>query len=183
MRQHIIISLLLFFLGPLPLLAAEPVPPKGMIGLSGKPAPPLKLMSMEGGAFDLKRSRGHWVFVHFWASWCGPCRKEMPTIQGMAQRLKDEDLEIILVNTAEDEDTVFIFLSTVAPELDKRTLLDSDGKVTELWQPRGLPSSFLVDPSGRLRYVALGGRVWDGPEYLSFLRGLIRHKPATDARQ
>lgn len=52
------------------------------------------------------------------------------------------------------------------------TLLDSDGLVTEAWQPRGLPATFLVDPGGTIRYQALGGREWEKPVYVDFLRGL-----------
>jgi len=145
--------------------------PQGIIALDGRPAPALKLNDMDGHSFDLKDSRGHWVFVHFWASWCGPCRREMPTIQTMAAAIKDTSLEIVLVNTAETDEEVFTFLGIVAPDLE--SLMDHDGLITERWQPRGLPSSFLVDPSGKLRYVALGGRVWDSPEYITFLRRLV----------
>ena len=67
-------------------------------------------------------------------------------------------------NTAEDEDTVFEFLSSYAPDMD--CLLDLDGRVTEAWQPCGLPATYLVNPEGQIRYQALGGRPWDQPEYL-----------------
>ncbi len=53
-------------------------------------------------------------------------------------------------------------------------LLDLDGQVTEAWQPRGLPATYLVDPDGQIRYHALGGRPWDQPDYLEFLRGLLK---------
>jgi hypothetical protein len=59
----------------------------------------------------------------------------------------------------------------VAPDIVP--LMDSDGAVTERWQPRGLPATFFVDPEGRLRYLALGGRPWDTPAYLGFINGLI----------
>ncbi len=144
--------------------------PQGLIALDGRAAPALTLSDMDGRSFDLKDSRGHWVFVHFWASWCGPCRREMPTIQRLAAAMENTALEIVLVNTAETDDEVFTFLGIVAPDLE--SLMDRDGLVTERWQPRGLPSSFLVDPAGRLRYVALGGRVWDSPDYVAFLRRL-----------
>lgn len=146
--------------------------PKGIIVTDGREAPALQLQDTAGVAYDLADSRGKWVFVHFWASWCGPCRREMPTIQAVAGRFTGTKLEIVLVNTAEDEDTVFSFLASIAPDLD--TLLDSDGLVTEAWQPRGLPSTYLVDPEGRLRYVALGGRPWNAPEYLAFLERLAQ---------
>ena len=146
--------------------------PRGIIVVDGREAPALALKDINGDTFDLSQSRGKWIFTHFWASWCGPCRKEMPTIQAVADQFKDSGLTIVLINTSEDEDTVFDFLSTVAPDMN--TLLDSDGKVTEQWQPRGLPSTYFVDPEGKLRYIALGGRPWDKGEYLGFLKGLIK---------
>ena len=82
-----------------------------------------------------------------------------------------QPLEIVVINTAESEDKVFAFLAGVAPDLNP--LMDRDGLVTERWQPRGLPATFLVDPSGRLQYLALGGRPWDSPDYLKFLQKLI----------
>jgi hypothetical protein len=54
--------------------------------------------------------------------------------------------------------------------------MDYDGSVTEAWQPRGLPSTYLVDPQGQLRYLALGGRAWDTPQYIQFLKMVIVKK-------
>lgn len=144
--------------------------PGGLLKLDGRAAPALKLSDMDGRTTDLVTLRGQWVMVHFWASWCGPCRAEMPTIQSLATKVSPERLRILLVNTAESDDSAFSFLAIVAPDLE--TLMDRDGAVTEIWQPRGLPSTFLVDPTGRLRYLALGGRVWDANPYLGFLRRL-----------
>ena len=148
---------------------AETLPP-GVMRIDGTSAPALKLNDLDGEPYDLKTTRGHWRFVHFWASWCGPCRKEMPSIERMIALLGDSELEIVLVNTSETEDEVFTFLGIVAPDLVP--LMDSDGKVTEVWQPRGLPATFLVDPVGNIQYQALGGREWEKPEYLEFLHGL-----------
>lgn len=143
--------------------------PEGLIALDGRPAPALKLSDIDGRATDLAALRGRWVMVHFWAGWCGPCRRELPAIAAMAKSMPP-GIVLVMVNTAETEDEVFAFLSTVAPELT--TLLDRDGSVTERWQPRGLPSTFFVDPEGRLRYLALGGRPWDSPAYRRFLEEL-----------
>jgi thiol-disulfide isomerase/thioredoxin len=146
--------------------------PPGIMALDGRPAPALKLDNLDGEPWDIADSRGHWIFVHFWASWCGPCRREMPTIQKLTEELQDEQLEIVMVNTAETEDEVFSFLGIVAPDLVP--LMDTDGLVTEAWQPRGLPATFFVDPQGHLRYLALGGREWHTGPYLDFLRGLTK---------
>ncbi len=150
--------------------AAE-VPP-GLMARDGAPAPALRLSNMEGKVTDLRDLRGQWVMVHFWATWCGPCRKEMPTLQSLVKLLPTQRLRILLVNTAETDDEVFAFLGLVAPDLD--TLMDRDGKVTEQWQPRGLPSSFLIDPDGRQRYLALGGRDWATQPYPAFLRQITQ---------
>lgn len=144
--------------------------PPGVIALDGRPAPALKLSDMDGKSVDLAQHRGHWALVHFWATWCGPCRKEMPTLAQLMKVLPAARLPVLLVNTADSEDDVFTFLASVSPDLS--TFLDRDGQVTERWQPRGLPASFLVDPQGRLRYLALGGRSWASEPYLGFLRKL-----------
>ena len=157
------------------LLATEQALPPGIMVLDARPAPELRLEDIDGKAYDLADARGHWVFVHFWATWCGPCRREMPTIERMTSALGDSPLEIIMVNTAETEDEVFTFLAVVAP--DAVPLMDTDGLVTERWQPRGLPATFLVDPAGILRYLALGGREWDTAPYLAFLSRLASPEP------
>jgi thiol-disulfide isomerase/thioredoxin len=154
----------------LPALAADPLP-RGLMVLDGREAPPLVLNDLDGERWDIGAARGRWLFVHFWATWCGPCRKEMPTIQAIFPKFDASQLEIVLINTAESEDTVFAFLAEVAPDLTP--LMDSDGLVTEQWQPRGLPATFFVDPDGRLQYLALGGRPWDSPEYLEFVQRLL----------
>ena len=145
--------------------------PAGIIPREAAPAPELRLSDMDGRVYDLNESHGRWVFVHFWASWCVPCRREMPAIERMAERMQGAPLDIVLVNTAETEDQVFSFLGAVAPDL-MATLMDRDGAVTDRWQPRGLPATFLVDPEGTLRFVALGDRPWDTEPYLKFLNGL-----------
>lgn len=168
--QRQLIVYLVFILLMLSGVASADILPKGIIALDKRPAPALKLSNMDGDVFDITQKRGKWLFVHFWATWCGPCRREMPTIQAILDKVDQKQLEIVLVNTAETEDMVFEFLASVAPDL--MPLLDLDGQATEVWQPRGLPATFLVDPQGRLQYLALGGRPWDSGEYLKFLQAL-----------
>ncbi len=151
-----------------------PVVPKGILSIAAYSAPPLELNDIDGNPFNLSQKKGRWAFVHFWASWCGPCRREMPAIQNMVEKLKTSPLVFAIVNTAENEDTVFTFLGLLAPDIV--SLMDLDGQVTEAWQPRGLPSTYLVDPAGIVRYQALGGRPWDDDEYLQFLTQLSMQK-------
>ena len=134
-------------------------------------APDFTLHDADGETFELAKTRGNWVFLHFWASWCGPCRKEMPTIQKLADTIQDKNFRIVMINTAEDEDTIFEFLSTIDVELN--TLMDVDGLVTEVWKPRGLPTTFLINPKGEVKYQAIGGREWGEPKYANFIKKLI----------
>jgi len=156
--------------------------PKGILALAPRTAPDLILNDLDGQQFDLAQfrtqdstqsshsQRGRWVFVHFWASWCGPCRREIPAIQRMLEKFAEPPFEVAIVNTAESEDTVFTFLGVLAPDIVP--LMDSDGVVTEAWKPRGLPSTYLVDPNGKIRFQVLGGRPWDEAAYLQFLTTL-----------
>ncbi len=155
---------------------AADAPPPGLLPQDGRPAPALRLADMDGQVTDLRDLRGQWTMVHFWASWCAPCRREMPALQKLASLEPRPPVRILMVNTAEDDDEVFAFMNIVAPALP--TLMDRDGSVTERWKPRGLPASFLVDPDGRIRYLALGGREWAEPRYVAFLRGLSAPAPS-----
>ena len=136
-------------------------------------APNFRLQDIDGETFELDKARGNWIFLHFWASWCGPCRKEMPTIQKLADAMQDENFKIVMINTAEDEDTVFEFLAAIDVELN--TLMDVDGLVTEVWKPRGLPTSFLINPKGEVKYQAIGGREWGEPLYVNFIKQLLKN--------
>lgn len=145
--------------------------PRGIIELDKSAAAPFTVTNPDGKSYDLKSSRGKWVFLHFWASWCGPCRKEMPIVEKLRKTLDNKTIDIVLINTAEDEDTIFSFLGTVSPEM--QSYMDPDGELTEIWQPRGLPTTFFIDPMGRKRFLALGGRNWLDVDYQNFLNHLL----------
>lgn len=168
-RAWLLGSLLYLLLGG---LAGAAEPPRGILAVAPHPAPDLRLPDIDGNTHRLHALRGQWVFVHFWASWCGPCRREMPAIGRLQQDLAAAGLRFMLVNTAEDADTVWTFLGATAPSLE--SLLDRNGEVTEAWRPRGLPATYLVDPQGRVRFQALGGRPWDAAAYRDFLTQLLR---------
>ena len=165
--------LLLFFITQLSIqvaVAGPLEPPKGIRHYEKGKAPEFTVSNMDGEPFTLSSARGKWVFLHFWASWCGPCREEMPAIQKMNEVLDHNKLEIVMINTAENEDTIFSFLAETGISLN--SLMDADGQVTEKYKPRGLPTTMLIDPDGNLQYQAIGGREWHKAKYTDFLREL-----------
>jgi thiol-disulfide isomerase/thioredoxin len=155
------------------LYASDQLPVK-IIPLNGKLAENFAIDDYDGNKYELKSSRGKWVFLHFWASWCRPCRREMPLIYKLQKQFEGKHIDFVLVNTAENEDTIFEFLGSIAPDL--HSYMDRDGELTELWKPRGLPTTFFIDPEGRKRFLALGGRPWDKPAYQSLIRKMLAGK-------
>lgn len=148
--------------------------PQGVIKQDGRAASTFKLKDIDGELYNFESSKGKWVFVHFWATWCGPCRREIPAIQAITKKFENsKGLDIVIINTAESEDTVFSFLGLLAPDINP--LMDDDGLVTKKWQPRGLPTTYFVDPKGKVRYMALGGRHWNKNEYYEFLKMLEKN--------
>ncbi len=151
------------------------------------PAPRLVLHDMDGQIHRLDDYRGRPLIVNFWATWCPPCRREMPSMERAWKKLHKEGIAMLAVNMGEDRDTVFRFMADYPVSFP--VLFDSAGKTTERWPIRGLPTTFILDPSGRIVYQAIGGRNWDDPALLSTIRRLKSPPPtapraaANDAQQ
>jgi len=134
------------------------------------PAPQFSLQDIDGETHRLSDYRGKVVIVNFWATWCPPCREEMPSMQRAWKRLQDDDVVILAIDVGEDEDTIFTF--TADYPVDFPLLMDSDSRVTGEWPVRGLPTSFVIDPEGRIAYRAIGTRDWEHPALLEVLTSL-----------
>lgn len=138
-----------------------------------KAAPELRLKDLDGKMQDLAHLRGKVVLVNFWATWCPPCRREMPSMQRLYQNLPKEHFEILAVNVGEDEDTVFAFTGTLDPAPTFPLLLDQDSRMLKKWPVKGLPTSFVIDKQGGMALRAVGGRDFDNAAIASQLRALI----------
>ncbi len=146
-------------------------PGKGLTLLAEKPgAPDFELTDIDGNIHRLADYRGKVLIVNFWATWCPPCREEMPSMQRAWEKLQQESILMLAINVGEDEDTIFQF--TANYPVDFPLLMDRDSKIIGAWPVRGLPTTFVVDPQGRLVYRAIGGREWDDPEILAPVRAL-----------
>ena len=163
------------FLVALLLLIALPVAAQeagsGLTRLADTPlAPDFSLPDMDGAVYRLSDYRGQVVIVNFWATWCPPCREEMPSMQRAWEQLQGEGILMLGINVGEDEDTIFPF--TADYPVDFPLLLDRESAVTGQWPVRGLPTTFVVDPAGRIVYRAIGSREWDDPALLALVRAL-----------
>lgn len=154
--------------------AAAAEPPQTMTALTGELAPDFNLPDVDGKRYRLSELRGRVVLVNFWATWCPPCRREMPSLQRLWEQLKDRGVTILAIDVGEDEDTIFGFSFATGATLEFPILLDRESKVIEQWPVRALPTSFVVDRDGRLRYRAVGGREWDDPGLVEQILGLLK---------
>jgi peroxiredoxin len=133
-------------------------------------APDFELQDTEGERHRLSDYRGQPVLINFWATWCPPCREEIPSMNRAWARIAEEGIVMLAINVGEDEDTIFVF--TADYPADFPVLLDRDGEVIAQWPVKGLPTTYIVDPEGRIAYRAIGGREWDDEQLLDVLRAL-----------
>jgi cytochrome c biogenesis protein CcmG, thiol:disulfide interchange protein DsbE len=127
---------------------AEPAP------LPDHPAPDLALFQLDGTARTLRDLRGQVVLINIWATWCPPCRAEMPAIQQAYAEYHDRGFTVLAVNQREEATTIRPFLEQHG--LTFPILLDSDGQASAAYQASALPSSFFVDRRGVIRTVYHG---------------------------
>lgn len=134
------------------------------------PAPPFSLPDLDDKLHKLSDYQGQPLIVNFWATWCPPCRKEMPSMERAWQTLQSEGIGMIGINVGEDFDTVFGF--TAVMDISFPLLLDSDGQVTAEWPIEGLPTTYILDPQGKMVYRIVGAREWDDEALLDAVREL-----------
>jgi len=149
--MRVLLALLLSFCTSL--AAAQQLRPWG-----GGETPPLALQDLEGRPHALEDYRGKVVLINFWATWCEPCRAEMPSINRLRTTLAGQPFAVLAVNLAESEPRIRRFMDQVP--LDFPVLLDRDSAVAKAWRTRVLPASFLVGPDGRIRYSVIGEYDW-----------------------
>lgn len=135
-----------------------------------EPAPDFTLPDTEGRPHRLADYRGRPVIINFWATWCPPCREEIPSMNRAWKILKQEDIAMLAINIGDDEDTIFIFNADYPADFP--ILLDRTGAVIEQWPVQGLPTTYVVAPDGTLAYRAIGSRVWDDGAMLDMIRSL-----------
>ena len=135
-------------------------------------APALELADLEGRTHKLADYRGKVVLVNFWATWCEPCREEMPSIERLRASLAGRPFAVLAVNLAEPESRIRKFLD--AMPLGFAVLLDRDAKVARAWQAKMLPATYIVGPDGVIRFQHRGELDWSKPEVRRQIAALMK---------
>ena len=125
------------------------------ICIAGEPAPEFKLPS-PNGIVDLSSLHGQVVYLDFWASWCGPCRKSFPWMNEMHKKYSQQGLKIVAVNLDKDRDAIDKFLAENKAEFT--IAFDPAGNVAKRYRLVGMPSSFIIDRTGQIRESHIGFR-------------------------
>ncbi|WP_282020930.1 peroxiredoxin family protein [Planomicrobium okeanokoites] len=141
--------------------ATESVPAETTGLAVGDIAPDFELATMDGETIRLSELRGQRVFVNFWATWCPPCRAEMPDMQQLYEE-QDIPFEILAVNLTESEQNEQNIASFVEDfNLSFPILLDMDSTIAEKYQVKAVPASYMIDTEGRIAFVAPGAMHYD----------------------
>ncbi len=135
-----------------------------------------KLETLEGKSVSLSSFRGKVVILSFWATWCGPCKIEMPSMEKLYNQMKAKGLEIVAVDVAEDKSKVSAFIKQYGYTFP--VLLDTTGEVSasDMYAAGGIPANYIIDRNGKLlaRVVGVGGPEWDGDLRVALFDELLK---------
>jgi len=137
-------------------------------------APDFTLEDLSGNRISLKRLRGKVVFLNFWATWCIPCRQEMPTMEKLHRNFKGQGLEVVAINFRETKKEVQKFFDELG--LTFTALLDRDGKVSEEYGAWSIPLSYFINRKGEFIGKVAGYRKWDSAGAQAFFKWLLNEK-------
>jgi peroxiredoxin/plastocyanin len=132
-----------------------------------------ELEDLDGNMKSLSSYHGKLVFLNFWATWCGPCRFEMPSMQKVYKELKDEGFEIVAVDLREDNKSVKKFVDNHG--LTFPVLLDKTGRVGAIYGARSIPTTYIIDREGFIVGRAIGAREWDTQDIQAVFRDILEH--------
>ena len=153
----------------LALLLAVPAAANNAAG----PAPDFALPARGGEQLSLGQFKGQVVMINFWATWCGPCRQEMPLLEGIYRKYKPMGFTMIGVNVEPDPKAAEEWLAKQSP-VSFPVAFDTDSKVSKLYKVNGMPNSVIIDRKGNVRLLHRGYKPGDENTYLDQIRALIR---------
>ncbi len=139
---------------------------------TGTEAPSFSLTGLYGRQVESSSLRGRVVVLNFWATWCGPCKEEMPSLDRLRRRLDPRRFAVLTVTTDRNPESIRLFLAGLG--LGLPVLFDEDQEVSRSFLVRGLPTTVLINQDGTLAGRAVGPRAWDSPEAVALLQDLFK---------
>ena len=136
------------------------------------PAPQFTLTERGGGPLSLAQYKGQVVMLNFWASWCGPCKTEMPLLENIYRKYNKMGFTLIGVNVEPDSKEADAWLKQTPVSFP--VIYDKDSKVSQLYEVSGMPSTVIIDRKGNIRMLHRGYKPGDENEYLESIRTLVR---------
>jgi peroxiredoxin len=147
----------------------------GMAKVTGQRAPDFTLTSVEGTQVSLQQYQGKVIFLNFWATWCIPCREEMPALEKLHQTYQAQDLVVLAIDLKESPDQVKAFFEKHA--LSFPSLIDPNGVVFRAYAVTGMPTTYLIGRDGNILARGIGGRDWTRGEAHELIRELAQKTP------
>jgi peroxiredoxin len=140
-----------------------------------KIAPDLSLKDLNGKELEIKQFKGKVVFLNFWATWCGPCKEEMPGMEFLHRQFKEKNFVLLTISVDYEG------IKPVQDFMNKHqytfpVLLDPKGETLDLFEVKGIPTTFLIDKKGKMIGKAIGPRDWASVDIVSLLNLLIEKK-------
>ena len=150
---------------PLAAMKIARVPP-------GTVAVPFELKSLDGNSVQLADMKGKVIVVNFWATWCGPCKEEMPAFERLRQKLDPERFALLTITTDLQREGIRQFLSSLHVQVP--VLFDEHQEVSQAYLVRALPTTVLIDGRGNVVGRAVGPREWDSSQSVHLLQSLLQ---------
>jgi thiol-disulfide isomerase/thioredoxin len=138
------------------------------------PAPGFKLTGRDGKAIDLAQFKGQVVMINFWASWCVPCRQEMPLLEDIYKKYKPMGFTMLGVNVEPNSKDAEAYLGKLSKPVTFPIAYDVDSKVSKLYKVETMPSTVVVDRKGNVRVLHRGYKPGDENTYLTAIRTMLK---------